>query len=105
MNYELFDFAYPGTQIGSSLFLFPGPLMKKKTNVTMSAQQNPLKIAEMKRSLFIPIIMKLVPELPKNWITKLPGGKIGKMVVTVKKPKKDAAKIKIPIILNKVVPH
>ena len=77
--------------------------MKKKTNVTTSAQQNPLTIAEMKRSLFIPIIKELVSELPKKWVNKLPGGKIGKMVVTVKKPKKDAAKIKMPNILNKMV--
>jgi len=46
--------------MGSSVFSFPGPLMNKKTNVTIIAQQNPLTIAEMKRSLLIPIIKKLV---------------------------------------------
>jgi hypothetical protein len=52
--------------MGSSVFSFPGPLMNKKTNVTISAQQNPLMIAEMKRLLLIPIIMELVSEPPKK---------------------------------------
>jgi hypothetical protein len=44
----------------------------------------------------------LVSELLKKWINKLPGGKIGKIVVTVKKPKKDATKINMPNILSKM---
>jgi len=77
--------------------------MKKKTNVITRAQQNPLTIDEMKTSLFIPSIKELVLELSKKRFNKLPGGKNGKMLVAVKKPKKNIMKIKRPNISGKLV--